>query len=128
MHGEDQRNFTTTTWSNTILILTALLILLDIRRCFQTFICHATWLTYTAIFAKVSLSKANKFAWNKLEHLEFFSTIRNITFAYQKLFLTHISCFSRAQVIWLWRWNSNVASRGKIWQVPLGIKEKSICK
>ncbi|GAB1863755.1 Tyrosine-protein kinase-like 7 [Camponotus japonicus] len=42
MHGEDQRNFTTTTWSNTTLILTALLILLDIRRCFQTFICHAT--------------------------------------------------------------------------------------
>lgn len=42
MHGEDQRNFTTTTWSNTTLILTALLILPDVRRCFQTFICRAT--------------------------------------------------------------------------------------
>ncbi|XP_029156412.1 zwei Ig domain protein zig-8-like [Nylanderia fulva] len=42
MHGDDQRNFTATTWSNTILILMALFTIPDVRRCFQSFICHAT--------------------------------------------------------------------------------------
>ncbi|XP_024886843.1 fasciclin-2-like [Temnothorax curvispinosus] len=42
MHGGDRRNSTAATSSNIILTLVALLIIADIRRCFQILICHAT--------------------------------------------------------------------------------------
>ncbi|RLU20049.1 hypothetical protein DMN91_006655 [Ooceraea biroi] len=42
MHGGDRRNSTAATSGNTMLTFMALLIIPDIRRCFENLICHAT--------------------------------------------------------------------------------------
>lgn len=61
MHGGDRRNFTVATSNNSILTLLALLIIPDVRRCFQNLIYHTTWLSHTAVFAKPNpLPNANE--------------------------------------------------------------------